>query len=211
MTTRRGRGRRRRDDGPGGGPAELAAALRIPDDPSQLSFLLAGIVQVEPETRQQLLEATSAEARLRQLDQPAGPRAELLRKRLAPFQPDRGELPQHERANYAGPRQDGHWARRGSVGTQDGVARRESKRGWPRGGGGLGGGGVRHRGRGMGAGEIVAKTTVVVRACAHNCLVTDDDLTPPPPDAQPGAFAQHRGRDLRGRRGDHRGGRASPP
>src|SRR6187551_330834 len=26
-------------DGPGGGPAELAAALRIPDDPSQLSFL----------------------------------------------------------------------------------------------------------------------------------------------------------------------------
>jgi uncharacterized protein len=79
-------------DGPGGGPAELAAALRIPDDPSQLSFLLAGIVQVDPETRQELLEATSAEARLRQLDRLLDRELELLRKRLAPFQPDRGEL-----------------------------------------------------------------------------------------------------------------------
>ena len=79
-------------DGPGGGPAELAAALRIPEDPSQLSFLLAGIVQVDPETRQQLLEATSAEARLRQLDSLLDRELELLRKRLAPFQPDRREL-----------------------------------------------------------------------------------------------------------------------
>jgi uncharacterized protein len=79
-------------DGPGGGPAELAAALRIPDDPSQLSFLLAGIVQVDPETRQLLLEATSAEARLRQLDSLLDRELELLRKRLAPFQPDRREL-----------------------------------------------------------------------------------------------------------------------
>ena len=80
------------NDRPGGGPAELAAALRIPEDPSQLSFLLAGIVQVDPETRQQLLEATSAEARLRQLDSLLDRELELLRKRLAPFQPDRGEL-----------------------------------------------------------------------------------------------------------------------
>jgi Lon protease-like protein len=80
------------DDGPGGGPGELAAALRIPDDPSQLSFLLAGIVQVEPETRQQLLEAPSAEARLRRLDQLLDDELLLLRKRLAPFQPDRAEL-----------------------------------------------------------------------------------------------------------------------
>ena len=79
-------------DGPGGGPAELAAALRIPDDPSQLSFLLAGIVQVDPETRQQLLEAASAEARLRQLDSLLDRELELLRKRLAPFHPDRREL-----------------------------------------------------------------------------------------------------------------------
>jgi Lon protease-like protein len=77
---------------PGGGPDELAAALRIPDDPSQLSFLLAGIVQVEPETRQQLLEAPSAEARLRRLDQLLDDELLLLRKRLAPFQPDRSEL-----------------------------------------------------------------------------------------------------------------------
>src|SRR4051794_41107297 len=43
------------DEATGGGPGELAAALRIPDDPSQLSFLLAGIVQVDPESRQVLL------------------------------------------------------------------------------------------------------------------------------------------------------------
>src|SRR6187551_173138 len=80
------------DDGPGGGPAELAAALRIPEDPSQLSFLLAGIVQVEPELRQELLEATSAEARLRQLDSLLDRELMLLAKRLAPFHPDRREL-----------------------------------------------------------------------------------------------------------------------
>jgi len=77
---------------PGGGPAELAAALHIPDDPSQLSFLLSGIVQVEPETRQELLEATSAEARLRQLDELLDRELELLGKRLAPFRPDRRSL-----------------------------------------------------------------------------------------------------------------------
>ena len=80
------------DEVPGGGPAELAAALRIPEDPSQLSFLLAGIVQVEPEVRQRLLEATSAEARLRQLDHLLDRELVLLGKRLAPFQPDRREL-----------------------------------------------------------------------------------------------------------------------
>jgi Lon protease-like protein len=80
------------DDRPGGGPDELAAALRIPDDPSQLSFLLAGIVQVEPETRQRLLEAPSAEARLRQLDRLLDDELMLLGKRLAPFRPDRQAL-----------------------------------------------------------------------------------------------------------------------
>ena len=43
-------------------------ALRIPDDPSALSFLLTGIVQVEPDRRQALLEAASAEERLRDID-----------------------------------------------------------------------------------------------------------------------------------------------
>ncbi len=76
----------------GGGPAELAAALHIPDDPSQLSFLLTGIVQIDPATRQALLEADSAEARLRDLDQLLDRELVLLDKRLAPFQADRRTL-----------------------------------------------------------------------------------------------------------------------
>jgi Lon protease-like protein len=76
----------------GGGPAELAAALHIPDDPSQLSFLLTGIVQIDPATRQALLEADSAEARLRDLDLLLDRELALLDKRLAPFQADRRAL-----------------------------------------------------------------------------------------------------------------------
>jgi len=75
-----------------GGPAELAAALRIPDDPSQLSFLLTGIIQVDPERRQTLLEATSAEERLRDLDRLLDREIGLLAKRLAPYVPDRHAL-----------------------------------------------------------------------------------------------------------------------
>jgi Lon protease-like protein len=77
---------------PGGGPTELAAALHIPDDPSQLSFLLTGIVQVDPATRQSLLEADSAEARLRDLDRLLDRELALLDKRLAPYQADRRSL-----------------------------------------------------------------------------------------------------------------------
>jgi uncharacterized protein len=77
---------------PGGGPAELAAALHIPDDPSQLSFLLTGIVQIDPATRQALLEADTAEARLRDLDLLLDRELALLGKRLAPFQADRRTL-----------------------------------------------------------------------------------------------------------------------
>jgi uncharacterized protein len=76
----------------GGGPGELAAALHIPDDPSQLSFLLTGIVQIDPATRQALLEADSAEARLRDLDRLLDRELSLLDKRLAPFQADRRTL-----------------------------------------------------------------------------------------------------------------------
>jgi Lon protease-like protein len=79
---------------PGGGPTELAAALHIPDDPSQLSFLLTGIVQVDPATRQALLEADSAEARLRDLDLLLDRELTLLDKRLAPYQADRRALAQ---------------------------------------------------------------------------------------------------------------------
>ena len=76
----------------GGGPVELAAALHIPDDPSQLSFLLTGIVQIDPATRQALLEADSAEARLRDLDRLLDRELTLLDKRLAPFHADRRAL-----------------------------------------------------------------------------------------------------------------------
>ncbi|HET7828903.1 MAG TPA: LON peptidase substrate-binding domain-containing protein [Candidatus Limnocylindrales bacterium] len=79
---------------PGGGPTELAAALHIPDDPSQLSFLLTGIVQVDPATRQTLLEADSAEDRLRELDRLLDRELNLLDKRLAPYQADRRVLSQ---------------------------------------------------------------------------------------------------------------------
>jgi Lon protease-like protein len=79
---------------PGGGPTELAAALHIPDDPSQLSFLLTGIVQVGPAARQALLEADSAEDRLRELDRLLDRELSLLDRRLAPYQPDRRSLAQ---------------------------------------------------------------------------------------------------------------------
>jgi uncharacterized protein len=82
---------------PGGGPAELAAALHIPDDPSQLSFLLTGIVQVEPDRKQALLEAASAEERLRELDALLDRELSLLARRLAPFTLDRRSMLQ--RAN----------------------------------------------------------------------------------------------------------------
>jgi hypothetical protein len=74
---------------PGGGAAELAAALRIPDDPSILSFLLTGIVRVDPDRRQALLEAPTAEERLRDLDALLDRELLLLGMRLAPFTPDR--------------------------------------------------------------------------------------------------------------------------
>ena len=66
--------------------------LRIPSEPSALSFLLTGIVQVEPERRQLLLEAHSAVERLRELDTVLGHEMDLLRRRLAPFSVDRRML-----------------------------------------------------------------------------------------------------------------------
>jgi Lon protease-like protein len=79
----------RPDAAPRGGPEALAAALHIPDDPSALSFLLTGIVQVELDRKQALLEATSAEERLRDLDELLDRELLLLTLRLAPFTPDR--------------------------------------------------------------------------------------------------------------------------
>jgi Lon protease-like protein len=67
-------------------------ALRIPDDPSALSFLLTGIVQADPGSRQALLEAASAEERLRDLDTLLDREIELLERRLAPYAIDRRVL-----------------------------------------------------------------------------------------------------------------------
>ena len=69
-------------------------ALRIPDDPIALSYLLAGIIQVEPARKQLLLEAPTAEQRLRDLDELLDRELELLERRLALFIPDRGLLAQ---------------------------------------------------------------------------------------------------------------------
>jgi Lon protease-like protein len=76
----------------GGGPSELLEVLRIPDDPSVLSFLLTGIIQVEPARKQALLEAASAEDRLRDLDGLLDREIGLLRQRLAFYVPERGTL-----------------------------------------------------------------------------------------------------------------------
>jgi hypothetical protein len=67
-------------------------ALRIPEDPSALSFLLTGIVQVEPDRRQALLEAASADERLRDIDALLDRELMLLGARLAPFAVDRRAL-----------------------------------------------------------------------------------------------------------------------
>ncbi len=72
--------------------SDLASSLRIPDDPSQLSFLLTGIVQVLPDRKQALLEAGSAEERLRELDRLLDGELAMLRRRLAPYQADRQTL-----------------------------------------------------------------------------------------------------------------------
>jgi Lon protease-like protein len=64
---------------------EVAATLRVPDDPSQLSFLLTGIIQVEPTRKQALLEAPTAVERLRSLDAVLDQELALLRARLAPY------------------------------------------------------------------------------------------------------------------------------
>jgi Lon protease-like protein len=69
--------------------SDVASSLRIPDDPSQLSFLLAGIVQVGPARKQALLEADSAVARLRDIDRLLDDELALLRLRLGPYLIDR--------------------------------------------------------------------------------------------------------------------------
>ncbi len=66
----------------------------IPDDPTVLSHLLAGIIQVELPRRQALLEAETTEERLAMLDGLIDRELVLLRRRLRLFAPTGGALPQ---------------------------------------------------------------------------------------------------------------------
>ena len=67
---------------------EAARRLVIPDDPTTLSYLLSGIIQVDPRRRQQLLEARSTETRLEALDRLIGRELWMLRRRLRAYTPD---------------------------------------------------------------------------------------------------------------------------
>jgi Lon protease-like protein len=64
-----------------------SASLAIPDDPTVLSYLLSGIVQVELPRRQRLLEASTTVERLEELLRLLDREVMLLRRRLRLFSP----------------------------------------------------------------------------------------------------------------------------
>lgn len=71
--------------------AKLDAAARrlvIPDDPTILSYLLSGIIQVDPPSRQALLEAPTTDERLALLDGYLDRELWMLRRRLRYYAPD---------------------------------------------------------------------------------------------------------------------------
>ena len=67
---------------------EAARRLVIPDDPTVLSYLLSGIIQVDTTRRQQLLEAETTEERLIVLDQLIDRELWMLRRRLRFYVPE---------------------------------------------------------------------------------------------------------------------------
>jgi uncharacterized protein len=67
---------------------EAARRLVIPDDPTVLSYLLSGIIQVDTTRRQQLLEAETTEERLLVLDQLIDRELWMLRRRLRFYVPE---------------------------------------------------------------------------------------------------------------------------
>jgi uncharacterized protein len=69
-------------------PAPPARRVRVPDNPATLSYLLSGIIQVEPSRRQQLLEAVTAEERLEAVDRLLDRELMLLSRRLRHYSPD---------------------------------------------------------------------------------------------------------------------------
>jgi uncharacterized protein len=70
------------DDGP------RRRRVTIPDDPTVLSYLLAGIIQVEPPRRQSLLETGTTEARLRVLLALIDREIFFLQRRMRLFSPE---------------------------------------------------------------------------------------------------------------------------
>ena len=71
--------------------SETARRLVIPDDPTTLSYLLSGIVQVPGLQRQVLLETPTTEERLAAVDELLTRELWLLRRRLRLFTPDPAE------------------------------------------------------------------------------------------------------------------------
>jgi hypothetical protein len=59
----------------------------IPDDPTTLSYLLAGIIQIELPRRQALLESETTDERLRDLLELIDRETFLLKRRLRAFIP----------------------------------------------------------------------------------------------------------------------------
>ncbi|MEO6206371.1 MAG: LON peptidase substrate-binding domain-containing protein [Candidatus Limnocylindrales bacterium] len=76
------------DDGDDDRPSRVRAALTIPDDPTVLSYLLSGIVQLELPRRQALLEAETTVERLAALIHLLDREGVLLGQRLRIFSPD---------------------------------------------------------------------------------------------------------------------------
>jgi Lon protease-like protein len=73
---------------PATGDGGKTRRVAIPDDPTVLSYLLAGILQIEAPRRQALLEAETTERRLRTLLGLIDRENLLLRQRLRFFRPD---------------------------------------------------------------------------------------------------------------------------
>jgi Lon protease-like protein len=67
---------------------EAAQRLVIPDDPTVLSYLLSGIIQIDTTRRQELLEAETTEERLIALDRLIDRELWMLRRRLRFFVPE---------------------------------------------------------------------------------------------------------------------------
>lgn len=65
----------------------MAAARRlvVPEDPTAISYVLSGLIQVELPSRQRLLEAATTELRLRRLEGLLGREIDLLNRDLKPL------------------------------------------------------------------------------------------------------------------------------